>query len=89
MVTSTLVDPEEQIAQHLPVLREYAGRALLRGERIPPYQMSDLGQRMREVLAIGQAFKLTEREIVSLVYKGLFVSQRGCGCPSCRAREGT
>jgi len=53
-----------------------------------PWEDEDRVERAREYWALGAAFGLTEREIVDLVFKGLFVAERGCECPTCRERKG-
>ena len=87
MTTLTSRDPKELAAEHLTVLRKLAERVLLRDQALDESEQMDVRSRMTELFAIGGSFKLTECELVLLLYKGLFVPPR-CGCPSCRARRG-
>ena len=81
-----LVDSKVLMAEHQAVLREYARRVMVLGESLGVDEEHDKGRRMRELAAIGSSLRLTEKEIVALVYRGLFVSKRGCNCPTCRGR---
>ena len=84
MTTQTCIDPRIALAEHLETLRGYATRVVLHGETLTPGEEDDRARRMDEFLAIGEAFRLTEKEIVGLLYGQLFVPKRGCGCHSCR-----
>jgi hypothetical protein len=74
------------MARQLSILREYACKAILDGNSLAPDEEADQADRMREFLATGESFSLTEKEMVDLVYGGLFRNRRECGCHSCRAR---
>jgi hypothetical protein len=82
----TLVDPKEVMARKLSVLRRYASKAILHGNSLAPDEEADQLDHMREFLATGESFSLTEKEMVDLIYSGLFRSRQKCGCHSCRAR---
>lgn len=87
-MTSLIVrDPNRLMAQHQEALREYARRALKNGETLPYYEDEDKALRMREFLAIGSTFELSDKEMVVQLLRGLFTSKRGCDCPGCRARR--
>ena len=81
-----LADPKKTMAQHQTTLRHYAKRVVLQGEILSPQEEHARMQQMREYMAIGHSFGLTPKEFVAVLYRGLFVSRRGCGCPNCRAR---
>ena len=87
MGSQVSVHPKELIHQHLLVLRAYAWRVLCRGEALTAKEEDDRAERAREFLAIGRSFKLTGKEMVSLLYRGLLRQKRGCGCPGCLARR--
>ena len=80
-------DPRELIAQHAEDLREYARRVLVLGERLSPQEEEDRAAKLKELLAIGSTFRLTERELVGLVFRGVFRRPKGCDCPTCRTRR--
>ena len=88
-MTTTFISatPKELVSQHQATLRTYLGRALVQGDTLTPGELDDLQQRMSEFRAIGNSFGLTEREIVSLLFRGLLVEKQGCGCHRCRARQ--
>lgn len=87
MAELTTRDPRELMGEHAEALREYARRALVQGESLSPEEEEDKAARAREFMALGSTFKLTERELVGLVFRGLFREARRCNCWSCRARR--
>lgn len=89
MTTLVAVSPRELMREHLMVLREYARQVLGGGEVLGSRTEGDCRRRMAEFLAIGRSFHLTDKELVCLVYRGLFTAKSQCGCSSCRARAQT
>ena len=87
MDTLTSKDARELMYQHLGVLREYAKRVVDQHDMLSPEEYDDKETRFREYAAIGDSFKLTEREMVRLLFKGLFPASPNCDCPTCRARN--
>lgn len=87
MTNLTLADPWKTMAQHQASLRHYAKRVLLRGKILPLQEDNEKIQRMREYLAIGCSFGLAPKELVAVLYRGLFVSRPRRGCPGCRVRS--
>jgi|ETNmetMinimDraft_2_1059921.scaffolds.fasta_scaffold113696_2 hypothetical protein len=87
MASSIAMVPKKEMALHCAALREYAGRVVARGEELTPCESDDQAERMREFLAMGSSFRLTYKEIVRLIYDGLFSEKRGCDCPGCAARK--
>ena len=81
-------DPKELVAEHLATIRGYAERVLIRGESLGASEEADVDSRVAELFAIGNSFRLTEREMVVLLYRGLLPSPTTsrCGCPSCIRR---
>ena len=86
MTSLILAEPKELMAQHREALRQYARRVILQGESLASHEEVDKARRIEGVWAIHSSFKLTKKEVVTLIFKGFFVDKRGCGCPSCRAR---
>ena len=75
MSTPSIVVPKEIMAQHQEVLSGYARKALVCGEFLDDSEADDLALRMQEYLIVGTSFKCTERELVALLYRGLFSKQ--------------
>ena len=86
MTTQLSANPKQIMANHLAALQHYARRVVVQGEILAPPDEDDITARMREYLTIGISLKCTEKELVRLVYKGLFEAKRGCDCPGCLAR---
>ena len=86
MTTLTAKDPKILLAQHLETLRRYADRVLARNIPLDPLEKADTNARLRELFAIGDAFRLTERDIVMLLYGVIFRRKARCGCHHCRSR---
>ena len=84
MTTGALVKPKELMAEHLAALRAHARRVVLQGEILQLVLADDKLRRMREFLAAGSSFKLTEKEMVALIFRGLFTAKLQCGCATCR-----
>ena len=66
------VTPQRVMAQHQEVLSGYAWKALVCGESLDDAEADDQALRMQEYLIVGASFRCTERELVSLLYRGLF-----------------
>ncbi len=86
MTSTSLIDSRNLIPEHQAVLRQYARRAVLHDEALADGEEADKDHRMKEFLAMGAALKLTEREMMDLVFGGLLTVKRGCDCPTCRSR---
>ncbi|MFQ6026793.1 MAG: hypothetical protein ACE5Q6_04675 [Dehalococcoidia bacterium] len=65
-------DSKEQVRYYQTVLREYAKWCLLRGYSFPPSRETHRVELVKEFFELGQTFKLTEREMVLLLFRGLF-----------------
>ena len=87
MTSLALTDTKGLMAQHVASVKEYARRVVLQGESLALYEEDDRAYRMQEFVAAGSSFRLTEKEMVLLIYRGLFEVKRGCDCPTCRSRE--
>ena len=86
MTTETLGEARELVVEHLEVLRGYARRVFEEGVCLSEAEESDRGSRVGEFLAGGRHLKLTEREMVALVFQDMFWPRRRCACPTCRSR---
>lgn len=88
MTTLTARDPKDLVAEHLAIIRGYAERMLEGRESLDASEEADADGRMAEFFAIGTSFKLTEREMVVLLFGGLFPAppRSRCGCPTCSRR---
>ena len=87
MRTKLLSDPKESMEGHLEALREYAWRVLREGQALIAQEQQDKANRLRDFLAIGGSFKLTERELVTLLYRHILDPRPGCRCAACEARK--
>ena len=74
-------------ARHVEALKEYAARALNGGEPLSPYDDLEKAARLDELFDAGLSFGCTEKELVVLLFKGLFERNRGCECFTCRSRR--
>ncbi len=81
-------NPKKLMATHLEKLRSYAEQTLGDGRQLTASEDADRVRRLREYLAIGNCFKLTEHEMVRQVIGDLLSPRRGCGCHSCKMRAG-
>jgi hypothetical protein len=71
MTTVSPPDPKKVMQQNLAFLREYARRAVV-GEDDCLSALEDIKEALiQEVWKTGQSFKLTERDLVVLLYKGV------------------
>ena len=86
MTSLALPDPKSIASDHLAVLRDYATRVLIRCESLTPTEEADKKSRMAEFRATGSSFRLTDHEMVVLLYERLLTPKRGCGCYSCSRR---
>ena len=80
------VNPQELMSQHQTALRAYAKRVMVRGDDLTPAEDDDRARRMQEYLAVGSSLNLTRKEMVAVIFRGMFAVKRGCGCPTCRER---
>ena len=62
----------QSMFRHLPVLRRYAIRALLRDEVFDEFEEEDMKVRMQEYLQTGRSMNWTDCELISLVLRDVF-----------------
>ena len=60
------------ISQHVSVLRSYARKTLIDDESLDSEEEKDRKIRVRELLTLGNSLKLTDSQIVTLLYRELF-----------------
>ena len=87
MARETSKDPRDTVAQNLEALHGYARRSLVHGEELTESEQTDKAARMDELMAVGTSFKLTQSEMINLIFRGILRGQKRCGCASCSARE--
>ena len=86
MTTLTWPNPKLMMSQHLEVLQGYANRAVLKQENLTLSETEDRVRRIRQLFGIGHSFGVTEKELVHLLFKNVFIARKGCECPVCRVR---
>ena len=72
MSSPTSTDRIEQFFHHLAILKEYAKRVIVSGNPLTPEEEQDRADRIQEFLHIGLPFDLTEKEMVTILYRELF-----------------
>ncbi len=87
MSTSLTKAPKQLMREHRAVLQDYAWRSVIRGEPLSAEEDEDRLTRLKEFMAIGASFKLTEAELVAQVYREIFRRKAQCDCHSCRAKR--
>jgi len=71
---STSTDRIEQFFNHLSALKHYAQKVLIKGDALTRSEETDRSRRMSEFLAIGSSFDLSEKEMVTILYRELFTA---------------
>ena len=87
MATELSTDPGEVMGEQLTALRAYAHRVFSLNQTLADHEEDDKAVRMREFRAVGVSLKLTDKEMVELVYRDTLAVSRGCGCPACQAKR--
>ena len=72
-----VASPKEVMGESLKFLRECARRALVEKDDTVILTQDLKEARMREFMAIGNSFELTERDMVVLLYKSIFDNHEG------------
>ena len=76
MTATTLKEARKLVEEHVEVLRKYAHLVLVEGELLSDTEMSDRDSRLNEFRAMGSCLKLTESEMVTMVYQDMLREQR-------------
>ena len=71
------------LSQHLSALRSYLRKAFVDRDDLSRDENMDRQVRMREFLAIGKSFGLTDKQLVAHLFKGLFKNTQVCECAEC------
>lgn len=83
-VASLRVDVKKTIlSHHLTALRSYLRKAFVHRHELNRDEDLDRQVRMREFLAIGKSFGLTEKRLVAHLFKDLFKNTKKCDCAEC------
>ena len=71
--------------EHLEKLREYAQKVIIDGDALSPEEEADREARFVLFAELGGSCRMTEREMVSLMFRGVFTPAPPCWCSKCRA----
>lgn len=71
------------LSQHLKALRSYLRKAFVDRDDLTREENMDRQVRMREFLAIGMSYGLTDKQMVAHLFKGLFKNTQTCDCHEC------
>ena len=87
MSNSMLADPKMELIHQIDTLRGYAKTLVMQGDTLGPAEAADHEACMRDFLAIGEGYGLTQKELVGLVLSQASQKKPECGCHSCNARN--
>ena len=76
MSASTSTDRIEQFFHHLAILKDYARRVISGGDMLNAMEEDDRKLRVKQFLDIGISFDLTEKEMVTILYRELFTANK-------------
>ena len=80
-------NPEELLSDNLLALKSYAERIIVRGDDLTEDEEIDKEFRFREFAEIGDSFNLSERDMVTMMFEGIFHQGPKCDCAECRAND--
>ena len=80
-------NPEELLSDNLLALKTYAERIIVRGDDLTEDEEIDKEFRFREFAEIGDSFNLSERDMVTMMFEGIFHQGPRCDCAECRAGD--
>ena len=75
---------EDLFAGHLSVLRGYARRAIIEMRKLTDTQELEKERRFEKFVELGGFYRMTEREMVSLLLRGVVNDSTKCWCSRCR-----
>ena len=87
MAINASKDLNDTFAEHLEALRGYAKKVLGRGDALTAAEQIDERARISQLVLIGHTFRLTDKDMVAMIFKGILQEPRRCGCPTCRSRR--
>ena len=76
MTTSLPSNAKDIMAENLGILAKYARRVILEGDTLSQREDEDRSARLWEIFGIGSSFGCTNKDLVALLYRGLFVVKR-------------
>ena len=74
------------MGEDLSALRDYASRVFLQDLPLSAPEDAERAALVEEYRAIGGSFRITERELVVQLYRGVLTDRGRCGYPTCRDR---
>ena len=80
-------NPEDLLSDDLSALKSYAERIIVRGDILTEDEEDDREFRFREFAEIGDSFNLSERDMVTMMFEGIFHPGPKCDCAECRAGD--
>ena len=80
-------NPEDLLSDDLSALKSYAERIIVRGDILTEDEEDDREFRFREFAEIGDSFNLSERDMVTMMFEGIFHQGPKCDCAECRAGD--
>lgn len=78
---------DDLMGRDLNILKEYAERVIVHGDVLTNSEEDDRKARFRNFAEIGDSFSLTERDMVSMLFEGLFHQGPKCWCAECRSND--
>ena len=66
------------LSHHLTALRSYLRKAFVDRDELTRDENMDRRVRMREFMAIGKSYGLTDKQMVAHLFKGLFKNNQAC-----------
>ena len=66
------------LSHHLTALRSYLRKAFVDRDELTRDENMDRRVRMREFMAIGKSYGLTDKQMVAHLFKGLFKNTQAC-----------
>ena len=75
---------EDPLASHLSVLRSYARLAIIEERTLTDVQELEKERRFKKFVELGGFYRMSEREMVSLLLRGVVNDSSKCWCARCR-----
>ena len=77
----------DSFVEDLTTLRSYASRALSQSTPLTVPEEADKSEAMERFWDQGSSLNLTHRDLVRLLFQGMFPRGKHCGCATCLARR--
>ena len=75
MIDSTSKNSGERFVEHLVKIRAFAIKTLIQDEELTEEELTDKSAHMDELMTISRSFGLTQKEMTTFIFKGLFRKQ--------------